>query len=108
MTVWDPQVNNVFIFPGMSFGAVCCQASSIPESFFLAAAEAVANSLGHWLAIRARGLGNLQIIKEFERQSPFQSGHLRCRSPRRGGAVAGHGGAQTGPNPGGGEVVGNG
>eukprot|EP00438_Fugacium_kawagutii_P007880 Skav213955 [mRNA] locus=scaffold1979:200042:213079:- [translate_table: standard] len=34
----------------MSFGAVCCQASSIPESFFLAAAEAVANSLGHWLA----------------------------------------------------------
>lgn len=40
------QVNNVYIFPGMSFGAVCCQASSIPESLFLAAAEAVANSLG--------------------------------------------------------------
>lgn len=40
------QVNNVYIFPGMSFGAVCCQASEIPESFFMAAAEAVANSLG--------------------------------------------------------------
>jgi len=40
------QVNNVYIFPGMSFGAVCCQASSIPERLFLAAAEAVANSLG--------------------------------------------------------------
>mmetsp|Transcript_141497 Transcript_141497/g.439848 ORF Transcript_141497/g.439848 Transcript_141497/m.439848 type:complete len:338 (-) Transcript_141497:131-1144(-) len=39
------QVNNVFIFPGVSFGAVCCQASSIPEGFFMAAAEAVARSL---------------------------------------------------------------
>ena len=47
------QVNNVYIFPGMSFGAVCCQASSIPESIFLAAAEAVANSLGHWAAMGA-------------------------------------------------------
>ena len=37
----------------MSFGAVCCQASSIPESLFLAAAEAVANSLGHWAAMGA-------------------------------------------------------
>jgi len=40
------QVNNVYIFPGMSFGAVCCQASTIPERLFLVAAEAVANSLG--------------------------------------------------------------
>mmetsp|Transcript_41839 Transcript_41839/g.126666 ORF Transcript_41839/g.126666 Transcript_41839/m.126666 type:complete len:670 (-) Transcript_41839:184-2193(-) len=39
------QVNNVYIFPGVSFGAVCCQASSIPERFFLDAAEAVAKSL---------------------------------------------------------------
>eukprot|EP00931_Biecheleriopsis_adriatica_P009511 TRINITY_DN110587_c0_g1_i1.p1 TRINITY_DN110587_c0_g1~~TRINITY_DN110587_c0_g1_i1.p1 ORF type:complete len:636 (-),score=150.22 TRINITY_DN110587_c0_g1_i1:18-1877(-) len=39
------QVNNFFIFPGMSFGAVCCKASSIPESLFMAAAEAVAQSL---------------------------------------------------------------
>eukprot|EP00931_Biecheleriopsis_adriatica_P016073 TRINITY_DN11974_c0_g1_i1.p1 TRINITY_DN11974_c0_g1~~TRINITY_DN11974_c0_g1_i1.p1 ORF type:complete len:622 (+),score=132.73 TRINITY_DN11974_c0_g1_i1:58-1923(+) len=39
------QVNNFFIFPGMSFGAVCCKASSIPESLFMVAAEAVANSL---------------------------------------------------------------
>ena len=39
------QVNNFFIFPGMSFGAVCCDASSIPESLFMAAAVAVAQSL---------------------------------------------------------------
>mmetsp|Transcript_159961 Transcript_159961/g.307017 ORF Transcript_159961/g.307017 Transcript_159961/m.307017 type:complete len:653 (-) Transcript_159961:53-2011(-) len=39
------QVNNVYIFPGMSFGAVCCQAKSIPERLFMVAAEAVANCL---------------------------------------------------------------
>jgi len=39
------QVNNVYIFPGMSFGAICCQAKSIPERFFMVAAEAVANTL---------------------------------------------------------------
>jgi len=39
------QVNNLYIFPGMSFGAISCQASRIPERFFLAAAEAVADSL---------------------------------------------------------------
>jgi len=42
------QVNNVFIFPGVSYGAVCCQASSIPERLFLAAAEAVAHSLSEF------------------------------------------------------------
>jgi malate dehydrogenase (oxaloacetate-decarboxylating)(NADP+) len=39
------QVNNVYIFPGVSFGSYACQAKSIPDSFFLKAAEAVANSL---------------------------------------------------------------
>jgi malate dehydrogenase (oxaloacetate-decarboxylating)(NADP+) len=39
------QVNNVYIFPGMSMGAICCQAKTIPERLFLVAAEAVANSL---------------------------------------------------------------
>merc|ERR1719226_353523 len=39
------QVNNVYIFPGVSMGAIRCRAKHIPESFFLAAAEAVANSL---------------------------------------------------------------
>jgi len=39
------QVNNVYIFPGMSYGAICCDAQTIPESFFMRAAEAVANSL---------------------------------------------------------------
>merc|ERR1711959_324438 len=33
------------IFPGMSMGAVCCQATTIPERLFMVAAEAVANSL---------------------------------------------------------------
>ena len=39
------QVNNVYIFPGLSYGAVACQASTIPDRFFMVAAEAVANSL---------------------------------------------------------------
>eukprot|EP01049_Picozoa_sp_SAG25_P014810 SAG25_NODE_2759_length_1398_cov_1.589684_2_plen_176_part_00 len=39
------QVNNVYIFPGMSFGAVACAARSIPDRLFLVAAEAVAQSL---------------------------------------------------------------
>mmetsp|Transcript_46618 Transcript_46618/g.129674 ORF Transcript_46618/g.129674 Transcript_46618/m.129674 type:complete len:611 (-) Transcript_46618:97-1929(-) len=39
------QVNNFLIFPGMSFGAMCCEASTIPERLFMIAAEAVANSL---------------------------------------------------------------
>merc|ERR1711943_60938 len=39
------QVNNVYIFPGMSMGAISCQSSTIPERFFMVAAEAVANSL---------------------------------------------------------------
>lgn len=39
------QVNNFFIFPGLSFGAMCCRATTIPEKFFMVAAEAVAQSL---------------------------------------------------------------
>lgn len=39
------QVNNVYIFPGVSFGACVCAAKTIPDSFFLCAAQAVANSL---------------------------------------------------------------
>ena len=39
------QVNNFYIFPGMSFGAVCCDAKTIPERLFMVAAEAVAHSL---------------------------------------------------------------
>ncbi len=36
----------------MSFGAMQCQAKTIPESFFMVAAEAVANSLDeHDLAV---------------------------------------------------------
>jgi len=39
------QVNNVYIFPGMSFGSICCRAKTIPDHLFLIAAQAVANSL---------------------------------------------------------------
>mmetsp|Transcript_94190 Transcript_94190/g.292985 ORF Transcript_94190/g.292985 Transcript_94190/m.292985 type:complete len:670 (+) Transcript_94190:3-2012(+) len=39
------QVNNVYIFPGVSYAAICCQARTIPERFFMVAAEAVARSL---------------------------------------------------------------
>mmetsp|Transcript_73109 Transcript_73109/g.117885 ORF Transcript_73109/g.117885 Transcript_73109/m.117885 type:complete len:613 (-) Transcript_73109:310-2148(-) len=39
------QVNNVYIFPGMSMGAISCKATNIPERLFMVAAEAVANSL---------------------------------------------------------------
>ena len=35
------QVNNVYIFPGMSFGAMCCEAKTIPDRLFMVAAEAV-------------------------------------------------------------------
>jgi len=39
------QVNNFYIFPGMSYGAQKCASKSIPESLFMVAAQAVANSL---------------------------------------------------------------
>ena len=39
------QVNNVYIFPGVSLAAISCEATTIPERFFLVAAQAVANSL---------------------------------------------------------------
>lgn len=39
------QVNNVYCFPGIAFGAISCRARTLPDSIFLAAAEAVANTL---------------------------------------------------------------
>jgi len=39
------QVNNVYVFPGASFGAVSCKARSIPEKVFMVGAEAVAQTL---------------------------------------------------------------
>jgi len=39
------QVNNVYCFPGISFGAISCKAQKLPDAIFLAAAEAVANTL---------------------------------------------------------------
>jgi len=39
------QVNNFFIFPGMSFGAYWCEAKTIPDKWFMVAAITVAQSL---------------------------------------------------------------
>ncbi|CAK9052742.1 Coatomer subunit beta (Beta-coat protein) (Beta-COP) [Durusdinium trenchii] len=39
------QVNNFFIFPGMSFGAYWCEAEKIPDKWFMIAAATVAQSL---------------------------------------------------------------
>merc|ERR1711937_829216 len=58
------QVNNVYIFPGMSFGAICCQATSIPERFFMVAAEAVANSLDDDDLKADRVVPSLERIRE--------------------------------------------
>jgi len=58
------QVNNVYIFPGMSFGAICCEASSIPERFFMVAAEAVANSLNEEDIKSDRVVPSLNRIRE--------------------------------------------
>ena len=49
-------MNNFFIFPGMSFAAVCCEASKITEHLFLEAAEAVANSLDQAWAKRFKAV----------------------------------------------------
>jgi malate dehydrogenase (oxaloacetate-decarboxylating)(NADP+) len=58
----DPgQVNNCFIFPGMSFGAMCCEASTIPEKLFMVAAEAVANCLD------ARDIDNESVVPHPDR-----------------------------------------
>merc|ERR1712137_816119 len=38
-------VNNVYVFPAMSFAAIHCYAKEIPDRLFLVAAEAVANSI---------------------------------------------------------------
>lgn len=35
----------MYIFPGVSFGAVCCKATNLPDRLFMVAAAAVANSL---------------------------------------------------------------
>lgn len=61
----DPgQVNNFFIFPGVSFGAVACQAKCIPESLFLIAAEAVADSLDEEDVAKESVVPNQSRIRE--------------------------------------------
>eukprot|EP00930_Biecheleria_cincta_P026140 TRINITY_DN18477_c0_g1_i2.p1 TRINITY_DN18477_c0_g1~~TRINITY_DN18477_c0_g1_i2.p1 ORF type:complete len:631 (-),score=122.09 TRINITY_DN18477_c0_g1_i2:190-2031(-) len=58
------QVNNVYIFPGMSMGAICCKAKTIPERLFMVAAEAVANCLSAEDLAAERVVPNPDRIRE--------------------------------------------
>jgi len=58
------QVNNVFIFPGMSFAAVQCQATGITDRLFLVAAEAVANSISEEELAQNRCMPTVGRIRE--------------------------------------------
>jgi len=57
-------VNNVYIFPGLSFGAQACAASKIPDEIFLAAAEAVAQTLDSQDLAEDRVVPNLARIRD--------------------------------------------
>ncbi len=58
------QVNNVYIFPGLSLGACRCAARNIPDRLFLVAAEAVANSLDEEDISVRRVLPHLNRLRE--------------------------------------------
>jgi len=58
------QVNNVYIFPGLSFGAAMCRASGLPDKIFLDAAEAVAQTLSEQDLAEDRVVPHLDRIRE--------------------------------------------
>jgi len=58
------QVNNVYIFPGVSLAVAQCKATTVPENFFLVAAEAVANTLDVEDMRADRVLPNMNRIRE--------------------------------------------
>ena len=56
------QVNNVYVFPGVSLGAIACEATSLPDRVFLVAAEAVANSLSEQDVREDRVVSDIQEV----------------------------------------------
>ncbi len=59
-------VNNVYVFPAMSFAAVHCRATKITDRLFLVAAEAVANSLNEADLKADRVIPSRSRIREVE------------------------------------------
>jgi|EP00945_MAST-04E_sp_MAST-4E-sp1_P000996 malate dehydrogenase (oxaloacetate-decarboxylating)(NADP+) len=66
-THYPGQVNNVYIFPAMSFAAVYCHAKEITDRLFLVAAEAVANSLSSEDLRQDRVIPPIDRIREVSR-----------------------------------------
>mmetsp|Transcript_17211 Transcript_17211/g.44283 ORF Transcript_17211/g.44283 Transcript_17211/m.44283 type:complete len:611 (+) Transcript_17211:91-1923(+) len=58
------QVNNVYIFPGCSYGAVFAGAKKIPDAIFLAAAEAVAQSIDEQDVKLSRVVPRISRVRE--------------------------------------------
>jgi len=44
-TITPSQANNAYVFPGLALGVISAQVTSIPDSFFLVAARALANAV---------------------------------------------------------------
>jgi len=58
------QVNNVYIFPGLSYAAVQCKPTSITDRLFMVAAEAVANSISEQERQEDRVMPSVARIRE--------------------------------------------
>ena len=61
------QVNNVYIFPAMSFAAIHCHAKEITDHLFLVAAQAVANSLSEDDLAKDRVIPHIDRIRDVAR-----------------------------------------
>lgn len=61
------QVNNVYIFPAMSFAAIHCHAKEITDKLFLVAAQAVANSLSVDDLAKDRVIPHIDRIRDVAR-----------------------------------------
>jgi malate dehydrogenase (oxaloacetate-decarboxylating)(NADP+) len=61
------QVNNVYIFPAMSFAAIHCHAKEITDGLFLVAAQAVANSLSADDLAKDRVIPHIDRIRDVAR-----------------------------------------
>ena len=61
------QVNNVYIFPAMSFAAIHCHAKEITDGLFLVAAQAVANSLNEDDLAKDRVIPHIDRIRDVAR-----------------------------------------